>query len=99
MVAAPLPVTTYSAGRADLGTVAEANRGTGSLPGLGFRRGGTSFSSGATEGPMTSVNALWAQISSLHTGTRGAEPPTPTAPIICLLTTIGSPPEFANSPS
>src|SRR5581483_2588830 len=95
--AAPLPPTTKSAGKLDLGAVAVTKRGTGALPGFGLGRGGRSSNSGATEGPITSVSALCAQISSLQTGTRGAEPPTPTAPINCLLTTIGNPPEFANS--
>jgi hypothetical protein len=36
---------------------------------------------------------------TIHTGGCGADPPTPTNPIICLFTAIGSPPEFANSPS
>src|SRR5579871_475746 len=98
-LAAPLPVTTNSGDSVDFGVTLEANRGTGALPAFGLRRGGRSSASGATEGPITSVSALCAQISSLHTGTFGADPPTPTTPIICLFTTIGSPPEFANSPS
>src|SRR5260370_38184903 len=98
-VAAPLPPTTYSDARVDLGGVAVANRGTGVLPAFGFSRGGKSSTSGGTEGPNTSVSPFCPQISSLHTGGFGAEPPTPTNPIICLLTAMGSPPEFANSPS
>src|SRR5437660_10426121 len=77
-VAAFAPIT-KSGDRLDFGGAAAANLGTGALPGLGFCRGGRSCTSGGTDGPMTSVNALWAQISSLHTGTRGADPPTPTA--------------------
>src|ERR1700694_5828295 len=96
---APLPPTTNSAGRLDLGGVAVAKRGTGALPGFGFWRGGRSSTSDGTDGPITSVSALCAQISSLHTGTRGAEPPTPTTPINCLLTTMGRPPEFGKKPS
>src|ERR1700694_1515006 len=98
-VPAPLPPTTNSAGRLDLGGVAAAKRGTGALPELGFARAGRSSTSGGTDGPITSVSALCPQISSLHTGGCGAEPPTPTTPINCLLTTMGSPPELANSPS
>src|SRR5262245_11474976 len=85
--AAPRPPTTNSAGSVDLGGAAAAKRGTGAVPRLAFWRGGRSSTSGGTDGPSTSTSALWAQISSLHTGTRGAEPPTPTAPINCLLTT------------
>src|SRR5579871_897587 len=81
-VAAPGPPTTNSAGKVDFGGADAANRGTGALPALGLRRGGRSFSSGGTEFPNTSTSALCPQISSLHTGTRGAEPPTPTTPII-----------------
>src|SRR5258705_6052390 len=40
----------------------------------------TSGSSGGC-GPITLVSARQAQISSLQIGTRGAEPPTPMAPI------------------
>src|SRR4051812_19252044 len=90
--AAALPLMTNSGGRLDFGGAAGANRGTGTVAGLAFGRGDTSATSGATEGPMTCVSALCAQISSVQTGTRGAEPPTPTTPISCLLTTIGRPP-------
>ena len=49
-----------------------------------------SSSSGATlAAPSTACSALCPQISSLHTGTRGAEPPMPMTPISCLLTTTG----------
>src|SRR5689334_2447546 len=76
-----LLLITNSGDSVDLGGLAAANRGTGALPGLGFGRAGRSSISGATDEPMTSWSALCAQISSLHTGTRGADPPTPTAPI------------------
>ena len=49
-------------------------------------------------GPITASRPLCAQTSSLQTGGFGAEPPTPTAPINCLLTTMGRPPEFGNKP-
>lgn len=42
--------------------------------------GGKSGSSGGCE-PITLVSARQAQISSLHSGSFGAEPPTPTAPM------------------
>src|SRR5580693_5074924 len=98
MVAAPLPPTTHSAGSVDLGTVVATNFATGALPGLGFCRAGRSGPSGATDAPITASSPLCAQISSLHTGGFGAEPPTPTAPINCLFTTMGSPPELSNKP-
>src|SRR5216684_6019737 len=51
-------------------------------------------------GPSTLVMARQAQISSLHAGGLGAEPPTPMAPIIWLpLMTIGRPPELAKLPN
>src|ERR1700704_3893301 len=91
---AALALMTKSGDRIDFGAATAANLGTGALPGLGFGRGGRSCTSGGTDEPMTSVSALWAQIPSPHPGTRGAAPPTPTAPINCLLTTMGRPPEF-----
>src|SRR5262252_6335788 len=61
--------------------------------------GGTSGSSGGC-GPITLVSARWAQISSLHSGSAGAEPPTPTAPTNWLpLTRIGSAPELGKLPN
>src|SRR5919108_1856651 len=78
------------------GIVCVANRGTGAgLAGDGDSgRGRSSMSGGTFAAPSTSWSALWPQISSLQTGTRGADPPIPIAPIICLLTTTGRPPEF-----
>ena len=63
---------------------AAAKRGTGAALGRGAFCGfGRSSMSGATlAAPSTSSIALWPQISSLHTGTRGADPPTPMTPII-----------------
>src|SRR5436309_6358555 len=80
--AAAFALMTYSAATLGFGAAAGAKRGTGAVPGFGFGRDGRSSTSGGTDGPMTSVHPLCAQISSLHTGGRGAEPPTPTAPII-----------------
>src|SRR5215831_20954189 len=100
MAAAALPDTTNSGGKDDFGATPAPNskRGTGALPLLAFGLGGRSSTSGGC-GPMTSVNALYAQISSLQPcATRGAEPPTPIAPIIWSPTKIGRPPEFGNRP-
>ena len=70
--AAPLPPTTHSGFSVDFGVVAVANLETGAVAGFGFWGLGISCTSGATDGPMISVIALWAQISSLHTGTCAA---------------------------
>src|SRR5258705_10520993 len=98
----PFPPTTHSGfDTDDFGVVVVAKRGTGAGF-AGWALGGfaTSSTSGATlVAPSTCCIALWPQISSLHTGTRGAEPPMPMTPIICLLMTTGRPPELANMPS
>src|ERR1700730_8318750 len=66
---AAFALRTKSAGRVDLGGAAGTNLGAGPFRGSGFCRGGRSCTSGGTDGPMTSVNALCAQISSLQIGT------------------------------
>jgi hypothetical protein len=83
------------------GAVVLANRGTGAgvAGGVGCGLGRSSTSGATFAAPRTSCIALWPQISSLHTGTRGADPPMPITPIICLLITTGRPPEFGNMPS
>src|SRR6266513_2406344 len=77
-VDAPLPPTTH-AGFDTLvfGVVVVGKRGTGAaLAGGVFCWFGRSSTSGATLfAPSTCSIALWPQTSSLHTGTRGAEPP------------------------
>src|SRR5258705_13337387 len=74
---APLPPTIQSGfDTLVFGVVAVTNRGTGAaLAGAGFCGLGRSSTSGATlAAPSTCCIALCPQISSLHTGTRGAEP-------------------------
>src|SRR5215475_7371063 len=100
MAAAALPDTTNSGGKDDLETtpVDRSKRGTDALPRFAFSLNGRSSTSGGC-GPTTSVSALYAQISSLQPcATRGAEPPTPIAPIISSPTKIGRPPKFGNRP-
>src|SRR5436190_6909424 len=84
-VDAPLPETTHAGLLTFVfGVVAVVKRGTGAGFAGGVAGGlATSSTSGATLfAPSTCSIALWPQISSLHTGTRGAEPPTPRTPII-----------------
>jgi hypothetical protein len=65
----------------------------------GYWLRGVSGSSGGC-GPMTLVSARQAQISSLHAGRLGAEPPTPMAPMNCSPSMkMGRPPELAKLPN
>src|ERR1041384_7178127 len=99
---APLPPTTHAGFDTPVfGVVVVVKRGTGTaLAGGVFCGLGRSSTSGATLlAPSTCCIALCPQISSLHTGTRGAEPPTPVTPIIWWLITTGSPPELGDRPS
>src|SRR2546430_5505282 len=79
VVGALAPTTHSGFVTLDFGAVVLANLGTGArLAGAATGGAGTSSTSGATlAAPRTSCIALCPQISSLHTGTRGAEPPTP----------------------
>src|SRR5262249_29523457 len=83
ILAAARPDTTNSGGSEERGTTpcGRSKRGPGAFPRFTGGFGGKSSSSGAC-GPSTAVNALCAQISSLQPcAMRGAEPPTPIAPI------------------
>src|SRR5438874_13086942 len=76
----PLPPTTHSGFDTDVfGVVVVPKRGTGAgFAGCAFCGFGVSSTSGATlAAPSTCCIALWPQISSLHTATRGAEAPLP----------------------
>src|SRR6185295_4630691 len=93
---APLPPTTHSGFDTDaFGVAVVAKRGTGAgFAGWAFCGFGRSSTSGATLlAPSTCGIAGWPQIAGVGAGGRGAGPPMPMTPIICLLMTIGRPPE------